>query len=357
MRATERAGVADSETLLKQVSIKKVAELAGVSIATVSRCINDPARVKEKTRNKVQAAILETGYAPNSIAQSFRRGRTNLIMVVLPSVGDPFFTDVLAGIRNVVSAQGYSLIISETQFNTLTADEVGAMLVSRQADGVILLASIFPFGNEVLERASRRSQPVVIGCEIISSALADFPSVHIDNVRAARDATDFLLSQGHERVAFVTGKSDSLLTADRESGYRLAMQEAGLAIERGWVVEGELTIEGAVRATRELLNHARRPTAVFCANDEMAMGCLQAVRAEGLDVPGDISVMGFDDIRYAATLNPPLTTIAQPAGEIGERVAHRMLEALESGHAGGGEPEIVPHELIVRASVGKPPAT
>ena len=100
MRATGWAGVANSETLLKQVSIKKVAELAGVSIATVSRCINDPARVKEKTRNKVQAAILETGYAPNSIAQSFRRGRTNLIMVVLPSVGDPFFTDVLAGIRD-----------------------------------------------------------------------------------------------------------------------------------------------------------------------------------------------------------------------------------------------------------------
>ena len=353
--STESDQTPRNEAPLKQVSIKKVAEMAGVSIATVSRCINDPARVKEKTRIKVQDAILKTGYAPNSIAQSFRRGRTNLVMVVLPSVGDPFFTEVLNGIRAVVGAQGYSLIMSETQFNTLTADEVGAMLVSRQADGVILLASIFPFGNEVLARASQRSQPIVIGCETISAVLSDFPSVHIDNVRAAQEATEYLLSQGHERVAFVTGRADSLLTKDREFGYRSAMRKAGLVIEDGWVVEGGLTIDGAVRATRQLLNLSRRPTAIFCANDEMAMGCLQETRSEGLQVPRDISVMGFDDIRYAATLNPPLTTIAQPAEEIGERVAYRMLKAIKEGRSEGDEPEIVPHELIVRDSVGPPP--
>ena len=154
---------------MAQVSIKQVAEIAGVSIATVSRCINNPAQVRERTRARVQAAILETGYSPNTIAQSFRRGRTNVIMVVMPSIGDPFFTDVMRGIRSVVSEHGYSIIINETNFNTMTAEEIGAIMVSRQADGFILLASIFPFGNEVLARAEKRSQPVVIGCETISA--------------------------------------------------------------------------------------------------------------------------------------------------------------------------------------------
>ena len=339
---------------LKQVSIKKVAELAGVSIATVSRCLNDPQRVKERTRIKVQEAILKTGYAPNTLAQSFRRGRTNMIMVVLPSIGDPFFTEVVKGIRSVVNARGYSIIINETQFNTLTAEELGTMLVSRQSDGVILLASIFPFGNEVLARASQRSQPIVIGCETISAALADFPSVHIDNVAAAQEATDFLVSRGHERIAFISGEKTSLLTKDREFGYRSAMHRANLPIEDGWVVDGGLSIPGAVKATRQLLNQPNRPTAIFCANDEMAIGCLHEIQNEGLHVPGDISVMGFDDIRYAETTNPPLTTIAQPTEEIGERVAYRMLKAIETANGVPDEPEIVPHKLIVRQSVGSP---
>lgn len=341
---------------MKQVSIKTVAELAGVSIATVSRCINEPDRVREKTRVRVQEAILQTGYEPNTIARSFRRGHTNLVMVVLPSVGDPFFTGVLCGIRSVVDAEGYSLIISETQFNTMNADEVGAMLVTRQADGVILLASIFPFGSAVLERAGRRAQPIVIGCETISSALAGFPSVHIDNVGAAREATAYLQAQGHTRIAFITAQAGSMLTRDREAGYRAAMEAAGLAVPEGWVAEGDLSLDGAIRATQALLDHPERPTAIFCGNDEMALGALHAARAAGLDVPRDLSVMGFDDIRYAATASPPLTTMAQPAELIGERVARRMLDAIEAGHATNREAEIVPHRLVVRDSVGPPPS-
>ncbi len=337
------------------MSIKQVAELAGVSIATVSRCINEPARVREKTRIRVQEAILETGYEPNTLARNFRRGRTNLIMVVLPSVGDPFFTVVLQGIRSVVDAHGYSIIISETRSNTLSADDVGAMLVTRQADGVILLASIFPFGDEVLERAGRRAQPIVIGCETISSRLADFPSVHIDNVGAAQEATGYLLDQGHRAVAFITARVDSPITQDREAGYRRAMADAGIGVQDGWVVEGDLRLEGAAVATRQLLAHPRRPTAIFCGNDEMAMGCLHELRGQGLAVPGDVSVMGFDDIRYAATTQPPLTTVAQPAGEIGRRVAERVLKAIEAGRAMSRTAEIVPHRLVLRDSVGPPP--
>ena len=340
---------------LSPASIKDVARLAGVSIATVSRCINDPEQVKETTRLRVQDAILKTGYSPNALAQSFRKGKTHIIMVVLPSVGDPFFTDVMRGIRSVASIKGYSLLINETQFNTMTEDEIGAMVVSRLADGIVLLASMSPFGTRVLSAKSQLALPIVIGCEKISTELADFPSVHIDNVSAAREATEYLLSLGHSKIAFVGGQLDSLLTRDRENGYRSAMEDAGISIEDDWVAEGKLTIGGALEATQKLLELPVRPTAIFCANDEMAMGCMHAIKSRGLKVPADVSVIGFDDTRYAEILDPPLTTIWQPAEEIGERVMLRLLQEIEQGKSRISEPEIVSHKLVVRESVGPPP--
>lgn len=339
---------------MSQVSIKDVARIAGVSIATVSRCINEPKRVRPETRERVQNAIKETGYSPNTLAQSFRRGKTKVIMVVLPSVGDPFFTEVMAGIREVASENGYSLLINETQFNTMTADEIGSMVVSRQADGIALLASMSPFGTRVLSASSQRALPIVIGCETIAEELSSFPGIHIDNVAAAREATNYLLELGHERIAFIYGEHETLLTQDRENGYREAMGNTGKTIDSGWVVEGRLTIEGAIAATRQLLAHQKRPSAIFCANDEMAMACLHAIQSAGLTVPRDISVMGFDDNRYAKITNPPLTTIAQPAREIGHKVMQRLLHEIEHGRTRNAKPVIVPHQLLVRASTAPP---
>ena len=344
---------ADAEDM-PDVSIKEVARLAGVSIATVSRCINKPEKVTPKTRIKVQDAISQTGYSPNTLAQSFRRGRTNIVMVVLPSVGDPFFTAVMSGIRGVARVKGYSVLIEEAELHKKTADEIGAMLVSNQTDGIILLASMSPFGNEVLSANSKRRLPIIIGFETVSSDLAGFPSVHIDNIAAAKEATNYLISQGHQRIAMVCGHESSLLTNDRELGYRAAMKQAELSIEDGWVVAGDLTLAGARKATRNLLNHGNRPTAIFCANDEMAIGSFHEIKSAGLQVPRDISIVGFDDIRYAEVTDPPLTTIRQPAKEIGERVMYQLCRCIEAGKGASSEPEIVPHELVIRQSVAKP---
>lgn len=338
---------------VRDASIKDVARLAGVSIATVSRCMNFPEKVSDKTRLKVQAAIYNTGYSPNTLAQSFRRGHTNIIMVVLPSVGDPFFSAVMRGIRVAARAKGYSVIFEDTQFNKMTDDDLGTMLVSNQIDGIILLASISPFGNEILSSNSKRSVPVVIGCETVSPELADFPSVHIDNISAAKEATNYLISQGHERIAMICGQASSLLTKDREYGYRVAMKKAKLPIEDGWILDGDLTILGARTATRNLMNHVYRPTAIFCANDEMAIGCIHEIKAAGLQVPGDISIVGFDDIRYAEVTAPPLTTISQPAEEIGERAMYRLSRCIDAEDDATLGPEIVPHKLVIRQSVAK----
>jgi LacI family repressor for deo operon, udp, cdd, tsx, nupC, and nupG len=338
-------------------SIKDVARIAGVSIATVSRCINDPGRVRAPTRKRVEDAIRQTGYSPNTLAQSFRRGKTRVIMVVLPSVGDPFFTEVMSGVREVAAEKGYSLLINETQFNTMTADEIGAIVVSRQADGIVLLASVSPFGTEVLSSTNNRRLPVVVGCEVVSLETTGYPSVHIDNQAAAREMTDYLIGQGHRRIAFIHGQEASLLTKDREDGFRASMSAAGLDIEEGWITGGNLNISDTIEATRRLLGHANRPTAIFCANDEMAMGCLHAIKSAGLNVPHDVSVVGFDDIRYAAILDPPLTTIHQPARLIGERVMYRLFRDIEEGRNVNAEPEIVPHKLVTRESVAPPPRT
>ena len=334
-------------------SIKDVAKIAGVSIATVSRYMADPESIREKNRDNVRQAIAKTGYAPNALAQNFRRGKTSLVMVVLPNVGDPFFTGVMKGISQVAEEEGYSLLIRETEMNTLSWDEYSAMILSKQADGIILLASICPFTPPSEQRPGRRQAPIVLGCENVTPELGQFPAVRIDNVNAAREATNYLINLGHRKIAFISGLANSMLTADREEGYRLAMTDADLKVPAGWVQEGSLCLEGARKATRKLINHKSPPTAIFCGNDEMAMGAVHEIKAAGLRIPEDVSIMGFDDIRYAEVLDPPLTTIAQPAEEIGERTMHRLSRAI-AGRDIGVDAEIVPHKLIVRRSTGAP---
>ena len=333
-------------------SIKDVARLADVSIATVSRYLADPESIRKKNRDKVEQAIAKTGYAPNTLAQNFRRGRTGIVMAVLPNVGDPFFTDVMRGIADVAGKKQYSILIRETEMNTLSLDEYSDIVLSKQADGIILLASICPVTPARDRPSEARNAPIIVACENVTPELAELPGVRIDNVAAARQATQHLLDLGHSKIGFISGLSGSELTADRERGYLAAMREAGIEPAQGWIVEGNMTLDGARAATRALLNHSQAPTAIFCANDEMAMGCVSELRTSGLDVPGDISVMGFDDIRYASVTQPPLTTIAQPAREIGEHAMLRIIQAIEGEDIGTGI-EIVPHRLIVRASTAK----
>ena len=341
---------------MSDISIKKVADIAGVSTATVSRCLNNPGRVSDATRLRVEAAILETGYTPNALARNFRRGRTNLILVVLSKVGDPFYADIMQGIRSTAVEMGYSIVIEETQLNAMTAEKVGAKLVSKQADGVILLCSLSPFGTDEIFRRSQRNFPIVLGFEPKESELSTFPRIHIDNTLAAKEATEFLLAQGHRRIGMITGTEVSGLSIDRESGYRAAMAEAAIDIADGWVVDGSLSISGAKLATRALLDHAQRPTAVFCATDEMAFGCLHEIKESGLRVPDDVSVLGFDDMRYARVADPPLSTISQPAVDIGRRVMLRLRAEIDNTAHDQRDTEIVPHRLVLRKSTAPPGA-
>lgn len=330
-------------------TISSVAQLAGVSIATVSRCVNEPDLVNAKTRARVQKAIDKLGYSPNTLARNFRRGRTNMIMVVMPHAGCPFLSEVLAGVREGIGGR-YSIVIAEAKHRSY--EEFGAMMVSRQVDGMILLATMPPFGANLDEISPQRRLPVVLGCEPISSELEWLPSVHIDNFEAASEATRHLIDLGHRRIAFVSGPPGSLVTRDRERGFRAAMGDHACEVVEEHMCRVPLSTEGGAAAAEQLLALATRPTAVFCANDEMALGAMHVFQRAGLRVPQDISVMGFDDTRYAAIASPPLSTVAQPAHDIGRRVASRIIDEIEGKAAAGPRGEVLPHRLVVRQSTG-----
>lgn len=338
---------------MSDTSIKEVAKIAGVSIATVSRCINNPEKLTQKTRLTVQSAILRTGYRPNVLAQSFRRGHTNTITIVLASIGDPYFATVVRGIRAVARTRDYSIAIVETRLDRQPHENIGDLLATSQTDGIIMLANPAEHQDWSALLAVPQRVPLVFGYQV--DAGTSVFSVGIDNKAAAIDAVGHLIAYGHRRIAMIGGETTSSISADRESGFRSAMSRASLAVDDHMVVDGRWTISGARCATRTLLAGSPRPTAIFCANDEMALGCLHELKSAGISIPTDMSVIGFDDVRYAEITDPPMTTVRQPAEDIGRRVAQHLFFSIEEGTPSDVSPEILAHELIVRQSVTRPP--
>jgi LacI family repressor for deo operon, udp, cdd, tsx, nupC, and nupG len=319
-------------------SIKKVARLAGVSIATVSRCINKPEKVTEQTRIKVQSAIENTGYTPNSLAQRFRSGKTHQVLVAVPSIGDPFFTKVMRGVRSAANALGYAIVIRETRQGMMSADEINVALESKQADGLVLLNNM----TFVAGRLNGADHPHLRP-----------PAVQIDNAAAVREMTEYLIGQGHRRIGMICGRKKPS-SAERERGFRNTMQKARLKISNSWIFDAENSLDGGRHAARQILACTSRPTAVFCVSDELAIGCMHEFQRAGLQVPDDISVVGFDDIRYAEVTNPPLTTVRQPAEEMGERIVRKLCAAIREEKSGEPETQVVPHQLVIRQSVATP---
>lgn len=334
-------------------TIKEVAQLAGVSIATVSRCLNEPERAGAETLARVRSAVAQLGYTPNLLAQNFRRGRSNIVMVVVPQIGLPLFEDVLNGIKSVLGNR-YSLVITEAAANSQPSGNFIDLLISKQVEGVILLASLLPFSPQLV--AANQALPLVVGLEPLTDDIEKLPGVHIDNFQASLEATRYLIDLGHRAIAFVSGAADSLITRDRQRGFVAAMAEAGLPVPDAFLHHSDLTLSGGAIAAQYLLRQAQRPTAIFCANDDMALGVLSAARRLKIDVPSQLSVMGFDDTCYAEVSNPALSTVHQPARDIGARVAQRLLQEIEKPAASALLVETLPHKLVIRESTRRPPA-
>jgi LacI family repressor for deo operon, udp, cdd, tsx, nupC, and nupG len=332
-------------------NIYEVAKRAGVSPSTVSRVLSQPDVVSAKTRTRVLRAVDVLGYTPNSTAKNLRTARTGKLLVTVPDISNPFFSLILQGIEDAAQREEYAVLLGDTQHDERREQRYALMLNSKEADGLIFLGHRLPEAAQTRIRAAApRCAPVVNGCEFNPSL--GVPSVHIDNARAAADAMSLLYDLGHRRIGIVSGPLVSPLSRERLRGASAVAKDRGA--EAPNVAGGDFTIESGAAAASRLLAGPDRPTAIFCFNDEMAMGVLDHARQAGLDVPRDLSVAGFDDIRFARYTQPALTTIAQPMREIGEGTVKLLLAILADDST--TPPSVtLPHRLVVRASTAPTP--
>lgn len=331
--------------------IHDVAKRAGVSTATVSRALSRPDVVSPATRRKVLKAVEQVGYAPNVAARHLRTQRSGKLLVTVPDISNPFFALILQGIEDAAQREGYAVLLGDTQHDEAREERYASMLKRKEADGLIFLGHRLPAAAAELVRAmAPRRAPVVNGCEF--SPRLGVPSVHIDNEVAASDAMDHLYGLGHRRIGVVTGPLISPLSRDRLAGATSRAKAQGR--QRDLIVlNGDFSIESGAAAAERLFALRKPPTAVFCFNDEMAMGVLEVARRRRVRVPADLSVVGFDDIRFARHADPPLTTIAQPMREIGERAVRLLIDVLNGGTMTPVSITL-PHRLVVRSSTAPP---
>ena len=328
-------------------NIRKVAELAGVSVATVSRALKKPDVVSAQTRDRVLAAVKQAGYTPNLMAVQFRSRKSRNLVVLVPTVANVFFARVISGIQETARAKNYSVLLCNTLGNAETEEVYAAMIHTSQADGLIQLRAHNPFRPD--DFAEGAIPPMVNACEVLDDARC--PTVGLDNRAAARAMTEHLLRLGHKRIGVIKGPERSPLTRDRLAGYRDALTAAGIDYDEHLLCPGDFTLQSGRKAAGILLSRDQPPTAIFCENDEMAIGAIQRVKQNGLSVPQDISVTGFDDIAFASYCDPPLTTVAQPAEEFGSTAVALLIDLLENRIK--KIPHItLPYELVVRTSTG-----
>ncbi len=323
-------------------TISDVARLAGVSTATVSRTLSNPAIVSERARKAVLAAIDRTGYSANVSARNLRRRQAGGVLALAPNLANPFFSEILAGMSDVLGDHDMNLIVADTRIGERGRRRLVDYADRSRADGLLVLDG--QIDRALVDRPN--CPPVVQVCEIVAGL--DAPRVVADNAGGAASAIAHLAGRGHTRIGRLSGPAGNSLTRGRDAGFRRAIAAAGLQVPAAAVVAGDFSFAAGRRAAAHLLALPDRPTAIFCDNDEMACGLLSGLHHAGVRIPRDIAVVGFDDIEMSRHLTPALTTVRQPRRRIGREAARMLLDLLAGGAA---RTEImVPTELVLRDS-------
>lgn len=329
------------------VTIRDVARRAGVSISTVSRVLNDTCPVQEDKRRRVREAVKILGYAPNPVARSLLRKETGGLGVLLPYVSGEFFSELLYGIDRTTRQLGFFLMISTSHGSP---EELRAALrgMRRRVDGLLIMA---PEGEgAVLGDLLPDETPVVLINTPATGTAYD--ALSFDNYRGGFLATAHLLEQGHRRIAMLKGPAWAHDARERLRGYREALVASGLAPSPEYELAGDYSPEAGHAAAEQVLALQPRPTAVFAANDQSALAMIAALRNAGVAVPGDLSLVGFDDIPSARFASPSLTTVRVPIRELGVAAVQRLVVLLR-GHSGPVQQDTLPVELVVRGSTAR----
>ena len=332
--------------------IKDVAARAGVSAATVSRALSGNGHVSAKSRERVLAAAEELGFVMSYHASSLASGKNRNVGIIVPAVDRWFFGQIMDGASGALMEAGYDLTLYNT--SRIPAHEESIFkdfLLRKRLDAVIAMS--LELDADDVSRLLAIGRPVVG----VGGPLPGVPTISVSGFDMAVLATEHLISLGHERIAHITGTEgddrDFRVTGSRKDGYHAAMAQAKLEVRHSWVPDGGFTMDGGYACAKALLaDPQERPTAFFCASDEMAIGAILAARDLGLDVPRDVSVVGIDGHELSALFG--LTTIDQHPRLQGERAVERLLDVLASGNAEGPQNEVVPTTFIVRSSTAAP---
>ncbi|HET9986085.1 MAG TPA: LacI family DNA-binding transcriptional regulator [Longimicrobiales bacterium] len=333
-------------TTSRSVTIKDVARGAGVSVATVSRVLNDSGPVREATRRRVWEVASSLRYTPNEAARSLITRSTRTLGVVLPDLHGEFFSEVIRGIDQRAQQERFHLLVSGSH-NERQEIEAALRAMRRRVDGLVLMSPDIDAAG--LEANLPHNLPLVLlNCAIGATAV---PTITIDNFGGATAMVRHLVGLGHRRIGFIAGPARNYDAAERLRGYREAMREAGLD-PAGSEEPGDFTESGGHRGAARLLARPARPTAIFAANDAMAVGAMSALREAGVSIPDDVAVAGFDDIPIARYLSPALTSVHVPIAELGARAVERLFSALAGRAERARRPEVLGTRLVVRRSCG-----
>ena len=327
-----------------------VARLADVSQVAVSAVLNPGSRisVSADTRQRVLAAVDDLGYVPNPAARSLRTQRTMTIAGVIPDISNPFYPAFQRGIQDVAERHGYDLLIVNTDGVEANERKAVRALAQGRVDGIVL--SPLHLTPEDLQPAIECGVALVVFGALHELADSEVDRLAVNNEQAAHTAVSHLIDRGHTRIAMIAGEADTPARLERVRGYQRALGDRAIPHDEILIRGGDFTQAGGYQTMRELLRLQPRPTAVFAANDLMAMGALGALREAALQVPKDMAIVGFDDIPAAELVSPPLTTVAQFPERLGRRAAEMLFERLKGLAPGVGRSEELPFELIVRAS-------
>jgi len=328
-----------------QVTIKDVAERAGVSISTVSRVLNGKSKdhMRPETEERVLQAIKELDYSPNRYARVLKRQRTGVIGVLAPDISNPFFSQLLRGVENVAYRHDYLVLTCDAENSLEKENRYIEILIEERVDGVIYISSASQ--NEEVERFLRKGVHLVMADRRLENIEA--PMVVANDLKAGYILTEHLLELGYREIGFIQGPMDLSTARDRFQGFLQAIGKRGLEVRKEHIKEADYTFEGGYRAAQEMLN-GKLPQAIIAANDLMAIGAIRALEDNGFSVPQDIGIAGFDNIPLAALAKPRLTTVAIPAYKMGQEAMEMLLKNINAnaGENRQREVKVLEVELI-----------
>ncbi len=332
-------------------TISDVAKLAGVSTMTVSRVINNSGYIGQATRERVERAIAQLDYVPNALARGLRFKQTKTIALIITDITNPFFTTVARGVEDAANEQGFSVIFCNTDESESEESEYLNMLLQKQVDGILLVPA--RSSSESISLLQSRSVPTVLLDRRVPGVRAD--SVLGDSEDGAYQLMRYLLDQGHRRIAVLNGPRAVSTAADRVVGYRRAMAEFGVPVDESLIFYDSFSQAGGDRMARQALEVTPRPTALFAGNNFIAVGAFGALRAAGVRVPEEMSLVAFDDLAVPLAMDPFLTVVAQPAYEMGRRATELLLDRLAEEAPDEPREIVFPVSLVVRRSSTPPP--